>query len=118
MSDLPLDRLPALPRDADGPVFAAPWQAQAFAMAVALNARGHFTWPEWVETFAAELAAGDPPGVDPADAYYHHWLAALEKIVAAKGLAPAGEQDRRRAAWAAAVARTPHGRPIELGPDD
>jgi len=121
---IPLDNLPALPRDTEGPVFAAPWEAQAFAMTVELQAQGHFTWPEWVEVFSAEIAAAkargeaDPNQIDMGDGYYLHWLAALEKIAAAKGLAPNDEQIRRKAAWAAAVARTPHGQPIELGPED
>jgi nitrile hydratase accessory protein len=72
------DALPGLPRDADGPVFAEPWEAQAFALAVALNERGLFTWPEWAEALGREIerarAAGDP---DTGATYYRNWLAAL-----------------------------------------
>ena len=80
--------LPALPRDTAGaPVFGAPWEAQAFAMAVRLHEAGHFTWAEWAERLAGEIkraqAAGDP---DRGDTYYHHWLATLERLVAEKGL--------------------------------
>ena len=80
--------LPGLPRDEGGPVFREPWEAQAFAMTLALYKRGLFTWPEWAETLGAEIkraqAAGDP---DSGDTYYRHWLAALERLVAEKGIA-------------------------------
>jgi nitrile hydratase accessory protein len=110
--------LPALPRDDEGgPVFKAPWEAQAFAMAVKLHEAGVFTWAEWAERLAAEIrrarAAGDP---DLGATYYEHWLAALEGLVAEKGLVAAGDILRRKAEWAAAARATPHGRPIELPP--
>ncbi|MDP6563942.1 MAG: nitrile hydratase accessory protein [Alphaproteobacteria bacterium] len=114
-----LDALPALPRDAEGPVFNAPWEAQAFAMTVRLHEAGRFTWPEWVEVFSAEIAAakdrGDP---DLGDTYYQHWLAALEKIVAQKGLMTDAERLNRKDAWAEAAARSPHGEPILLAEDE
>ncbi len=112
----PAPDLPALPRDAAGaPVFAAPWEAQAFAMAVRLHEAGHFTWTEWAERLAAEIkraqAAGDP---DRGDTYYHHWLATLEGLVADKGLVGRDELRRRKLDWDAAARATPHGKPIEL----
>ena len=111
--------LPGLPRDADGPVFAEPWEAQAFALAVALHERGVFTWPEWAAALAAEIrhaqAAGDP---DTGGTYYRHWLAALERLVADKGVTDRGALARYRDAWDHAADRTPHGQPIELRPDD
>ena len=114
-----LAALARLPRDGDEPVFRAPWEAHAFAMAIALHRRGVFSWPEWAAALAAEIeaaqAAGDP---DLGDTYYHHWLAALESLVAAKGAGSAVELERYRCAWAHAAARTPHGRPIELQPID
>lgn len=107
-----------LPRDQDGPVFAEPWQAQAFALAVRLSAQGYFTWKEWAETLAAELAAAVDLGEADEDGaeYYHHWVAALEKLVAAKGLAAEPELFERKAAWADAYRHTPHGQPIQLRP--
>ncbi|HYC37892.1 MAG TPA: nitrile hydratase accessory protein [Usitatibacter sp.] len=97
------------------PVFREPWEAQAFAMAVALHERGAFTWKEWAETLAAVIAEarsrGDP---DTGEGYYGHWLMALERIVAAKGLVEPSLLDRRRDEWQEAAQRTPHGRPIEL----
>jgi len=113
-----LDGAAPLPRDADGPVFAEPWQAQAFAMAVALHGRGVFTWPEWAAALAAEITraqtAGDP---DDGSRYYEHWLAALERLVLAKGVADAEALDRRKDAWDRAARATPHGAPILLEND-
>jgi len=80
-----LDRLPLLPRDADGPVFAEAWQAQAFAMTIELSRQDRFTWSEWATALAAEITAAQARGdADLGDTYYHHWLAALERLVAAK----------------------------------
>jgi nitrile hydratase accessory protein len=114
-----LSALPGMPRDDDGPVFAKPWQAQAFAMALALHQRGLFTWAEWAPALAAEIKraqdAGDP---DSGDTYYAHWLATLEKLVAEKGVANVETQRRYRDAWEHAANRTPHGQPIMLQPED
>ncbi len=106
-----------LPRDEQGPVFAEPWQAQAFALAVRLSAQGHFTWKEWAEALAAELAAAaERDEADDGTEYYFHWVAALEKLVAAKGLAGAPELYERKEAWADAYRHTPHGQPVQLRP--
>ena len=97
------------------PVFTEPWQAHAFAMALELNRRGLFTWREWADTLARQVASaqagGDP---DLGDTYYRHWLGALETLVAAKGAGSASELERFRLAWGHAASRTPHGQPIEL----
>ena len=107
--------IPSIPRDADGPVFREPWEAQAFAMALALHERGLFTWPEWAATLADEIkraqAAGDP---DTGETYYQHWLATLETLVATKGVATSELLHRYRDAWDHAADRTPHGAPVEL----
>lgn len=109
-----LKRLPGLTLDnAEEPVFAEPWQAQAFAMTVKLNEQGLFTWTEWAEVFGAEITAAGPG--DAAENYYSHWLAALEKIVEAKGALSRDERLERKAAWERAANATPHGQPIELG---
>jgi len=107
--------LPQLPRDAGGPVFAEPWQAQAFAMAVRLSEEGHFTWKEWADVLAAELkAAADRGEPDDGSHYYDHWLAALEKLVIAKQLTDRDALLARKEAWADAYRHTPHGKPVEL----
>jgi nitrile hydratase accessory protein len=104
-----------LPRDAEGPVFADPWQGQAFALAVRLSEQGHFTWSEWARALSAELksaaARGEP---DDGSRYYEHWLAALEQLVAAKGLSDAHSLARRKDQWRAAYLATPHGKPVTL----
>ena len=113
------DSVAGIPRDEDGPVFREPWEAQAFAMTLALHGRGLFTWPQWAATLSEEIkraqAAGDP---DTGETYYRHWLAALERIVAAKDIASEGALTRYRDAWDHAADRTPHGMPIELKPED
>ena len=111
--------IPSLPRDEDGPVFREPWEAHAFAMALSLHARGVFTWPEWAAALADEIkraqAAGD---ADTGETYYRHWLATLERLVAAKGVASTETLHRYRDAWDRACDRTPHGAPVELKPED
>jgi nitrile hydratase accessory protein len=110
-----LAALPRLPRDEGGPVFAEPWQAQAFALAVKLSAQGHFTWKEWAAALAAELkAAADRGEPDDGSRYYHHWLAALERLVAEKRLSDPAAMVARKEAWADAYRHTPHGKPVEL----
>jgi nitrile hydratase accessory protein len=112
---LPIDDFPTLPRDQDGPVFNKPWEAKAFALAVRLSEAGCFTWPEWVGIFSQEIKAaqerGDP---DLGDTYYQHWLNALERICAAKGLVDSEDMHRRKATWRRAYLNTPHGRPVDL----
>ena len=111
--------LPSLPKDRDGPVFKAPWEAQAFAMAVELYEEGHVTWVEWAEALGAQIAAAKARGdEDLGDSYYLHWLAALEGLVVAKGIVSSARLARRRHAWARAVERTPHGEAILLAEDE
>jgi nitrile hydratase accessory protein len=113
------EAVPGIPRDREGPVFREPWEAQAFAMALDLHSHGLFGWPEWAAILADEIeraqAAGDP---DTGETYYRHWLNALERIVAEKGLTDAGTLAVYRDAWDRAAERTPHGTPIELKPED
>jgi nitrile hydratase accessory protein len=113
------DAVPSIPRNADGPVFREPWEAQTFAMALTLHERGLFTWTEWAATLGEEIkraqASGDP---DTGETYYRHWLNTLERLVAAKGVTDATTLARYRDAWDHAADRTPHGKPIELKPED
>ena len=111
--------VPSIPCDAEGPVFREPWEAQAFAMTLALHERKLFTWPEWAATLGDEIrkaqAAGDP---DTGETYYLHWLNALERIVREKGVTDEKTLSRYHDAWDHAADRTPHGEPIELKPGD
>ena len=113
------EAVPGIPCDAGGPVFREPWEAQAFAMTLALHERGAFTWGEWAATLGEEIkraqAAGDP---DTGETYYHHWLNALERLVAEKGLSDRATLKRYHDAWDHAADRTPHGTPIEIRPED
>jgi nitrile hydratase accessory protein len=110
-----LAALPRLPRDDGGPVFREPWEAQAFALAVKLSGEGHFTWKEWAAALAGELkTATDRGEPDDGSRYYEHWLAALERLVTAKGLTDPAALLARKEAWADAYRHTPHGKPIEL----
>jgi nitrile hydratase accessory protein len=108
-----------LPGDAEGPVFREPWEAQAFAMAVALHERGLFGWDEWAAMLGEEIQAarraGDP---DTGETYYRHWLAALERMVVHKGIADGTTLVRYHDAWDRAADRTPHGAPIALTVED
>jgi len=110
-----LAALPPLPRDEGGPVFAEPWQAQAFALAVKLSEQGHFTWKEWAAALADELKAAASRGEpDDGSRYYHHWLAALERLVTERGLTDRTALVERKEAWVDAYLHTPHGKPVEL----
>jgi len=110
--------LPRLPRDTGGPVFAEPWEAQSFALAVKLSELGHFTWNEWAATLADELkAAADRGEPDDGSRYYYHWLAALERLVLEKGLTDRAALDMRKENWVEAYRHTPHGQPVELHGD-
>jgi nitrile hydratase accessory protein len=105
----------ALLRELDGPAFAEPWMAEAFACAVHLNRRGLFAWSEWVEVFSAEIKAHPQgPGEKADAAYYRQWLAALETIVGLKGAASTAEIGERQETWRRAYLNTPHGQPVEL----
>ena len=118
MTDSGVD-LPGMARDENGPVFREPWEAQTFAMALALHRAGLFQWPEWAAMLAEEIkrarAAGDP---DTGATYYRHWQSALERMIVEKGLSDAQTIERYRDAWEHAAGRTPHGMPIQLLPGD
>lgn len=97
------------------PVFSEPWEAHAFGLAVKLSEAGLFTWGEWSAALAEELAAakrrGDP---DDGSRYYHHWLAALERLLAEKNLVSPPSLRARKEEWAEAYRQTPHGTPVTL----
>jgi nitrile hydratase accessory protein len=108
-----------IPSNSEGPVFREPWEAQAFAMALALHERGMFSWSEWAAILADEIRRaqrnGDP---DTGETYYRHWVAALERIISEKGVTDPVSLARTRDAWGRAADRTPHGVAIELTPED
>ena len=100
-------------------MFAEPWQAQAFALAVKFSEQGHFTWKEWASALADELKAAEARGEpDDGSQYYHHWVAALERLVTEKGLTDSPALLARKEAWGDAYRHTPHGKPVVLRPSD
>ena len=88
--------------------FEEPWQAQTFALTLALHQRGAFSWTEWAAALANAIAAA------PGAPYYESWLAALEGLARAKNLTDSAELSQRKHAWEAAYLHTPHGKPVEL----
>lgn len=113
------EALEAIPPAERSPTFQEPWQAQAFAITLALHRQGVFTWNEWAATLGQEIRAaqerGDP---DSGETYYHHWLRAIEHLVEEKGIATGATLHRYQEAWDRAADRTPHGEPIVLAPED
>lgn len=103
--------LPGLPKDAQGPTFSEPWQAQAFALAVRLHAEGAFAWNEWAAALSCELARHPD---DDGSLYYVHWVGALETLTTERGLLTVADLSSRKNAWADAYRHTPHGKPVEL----
>lgn len=103
--------LPGLPKDEQGPIFAEPWQAQAFALVVRLNAEAAFTWPDWAAALSRELARHPD---DDGSGYFLHWVAALETLATERGLVTIADLVSRKEEWAQAYRHTPHGKPVEL----
>ena len=108
MKELDLHTLEGMVLDGDEPVFNEPWEAQAFAMTIALHKKNAFTWDEWAAALSAEIHSGQQRE------YYSHWLSALEKLVASKGMTTSTALKTREREWHQAAARTPHGEAIEL----
>ncbi|WP_130290284.1 nitrile hydratase accessory protein [Pseudonocardia sediminis] len=104
----PPSELPPRDRPPPEPVFAEPWHAQAFALAVALHEQGRFAWPEFADELAAAVRA------QPDREYYASWLTALELVVVTRGLTSADDIAAREDAWHRAAHATPHGEPITL----
>ena len=104
-----------LPCNVQGPVFAEPWQAQVFALTLALHQRGLFDWSEWAQylnrAITAAQQAGDP---DLGDTYYQHWCSALEVLLRDKDVAAPMALSSLRQAWRLAAEKTPHGQPVVL----
>jgi nitrile hydratase accessory protein len=113
------NELPNFPQDQNGPRFKAPWEAETFAMAVSLEQCGIFTWSEWAQILGDEIKraqrAGDP---DDGSTYYQHWTNALERILSEKDIVQPALLSHYHMVWKQAAERTPHGRPIELRPED
>jgi nitrile hydratase accessory protein len=94
---------PAAPPRRNGElVFAAPWESRVFGITMALYEQGRFEWDEFRGRLIA--AIGREERAHPVGAqfpYYACWLAALEELLAAKGVC-AEEALRARAGALAA----------------
>lgn len=77
----------ALPRENGEVVFAAPWEARAFALAVALVEKTELPW----DTFRTCLI--DAIRSDPDRPYFESWARALEALLIQRGLASVDELD-------------------------
>lgn len=70
------------PQSEGEPVFDAPWQARAFAMAVHLNEQGAFNWKEWSDRLANCIESHEQhQAIRDSNDYYRVWLSALETII-------------------------------------
>ena len=106
------------PEDGEQPRFREPWEAQAFALVLALHEGRLFAWSEWTAALSREIHAPAGSGsVEGEGAYYRDWLAALESLVVEKGTVSREALAARAAAWARAARATPHGAPILLAND-
>ncbi|MBD0414774.1 nitrile hydratase accessory protein [Oryzicola mucosus] len=105
----------ALAGTRDEAVFSEPWQAEAFALVVALNERGVFSWTEWADALSAQVRQTNA-AADGSD-YYERWLAALEALLVRKGFIEQADVEALTAAWHRAAHATPHGQPILLEND-
>ena len=94
--------------------FAAPWEAQVFALVVSLQEAGLFTWSEWTDRLGREIRPAD---ASERTADYGAWLATLERILAERGVAGHDSVAARTAAFLRAAEATPHGEPIRLEND-
>jgi nitrile hydratase accessory protein len=82
----------APPRDNGELVFAAPWESQAFGVALALHDAGCIDWEDFRRTLIAvigEWEAAHPSG--EGWSYYECWLRSLERLVSGTGLVPADD---------------------------
>ncbi len=107
---------PGLPKSHQGdPVFAEPWQAEAFAMTVRLHEKGVFSWSEWAEALSHELYK---PGrrADAGD-YFDCWVAALSRLVTELSITSQEQLNDLTQSWQRAAEATPHGKPILLEND-
>lgn len=92
--------------------FEEPWQAQLFALTVALNEAGHFTWPEWAEVFGPRVQSVE------AEHYWQIWSEALVVMLEERGISDADAVNALTERWQAAARATPHGQPILLSAAD
>jgi nitrile hydratase accessory protein len=98
---------PAAPPRKNGElVFAAPWESRVFGITLALHEAGVFPWDEFRRRLIAEIAEHERGAAG--GSYWVCWLAALEELLAAKGLCRTPEVDARARALGARPAGHDH----------
>ncbi|WP_425040350.1 nitrile hydratase accessory protein [Primorskyibacter sp. S187A] len=99
------------------PPFEEPWHAEVFAVTVALQEAGHFSWPDWVDVFGAQLKTdGATRALDGGSDYFTAWVRALEHMLISRKLATQGQLQEMKANWESAYLSTPHGAPVHPEP--
>jgi nitrile hydratase accessory protein len=84
----------------DSPTFAEPWQAQIFALVVALHERGLFQWSAF-QALLIDTIESAPHHLQGPEFYYRHWLGAAERLFAETGLVLSADLAARSQALAA-----------------
>lgn len=108
----------APPRDNGELVFAAPWESQAFGLALALTESGQIDWEDFRQHLIGEISAWESSSASSAEwSYYRRWLTALERLAEQRGLV--GADDLKARAEALAARPPDHGPPGHRhdGPD-
>ena len=102
-------------KDEQQPVFAEPWEAHAFAIAVKLSEKGLLKWSEWLDVLAEEIKEAKEQGnPDFGNTYYQFWLSALETILLEKNILKKSDLKSIMEQWRRAYLSTPHGIPVKL----
>ena len=102
-------------KDEQQPVFAEPWEAHVFAIAVKLSEKGLLKWSEWSDALAEEIKEAEEQGnPDFGNTYYKFWLSALETILLEKNILKKSDLKSMMEQWRRAYLSTPHGNPVKL----
>ena len=102
-------------KDEQQQVFAEPWEAHVFAIAVKLSEKGLLKWSEWSDALAEEIKeAKDQGQPDFGNTYYQFWFSALETILLKKNILKKSDIKSRMEQGRRAYLSTPHGNPVKL----
>ena len=102
-------------KDEQQQVFAEPWEAHVFAIAVKLSEKGLFKWSDWTNALAEEIKEAKEQGnPDFGNTYYKFLLSALETILLEKNILKKSDLNSKMEQWRHAYLSTPHGNPVKL----